>query len=70
MSLSLNIVEVIEAHWRYHVDVFNNIGVPSYLIINMRFPSNVTFLWNDRIAILQQHLYIHSPIRLHGVAFN
>jgi hypothetical protein len=41
MSLSLNIVEVLDAHWRYHVDVFNNIGFPSYLIINMRFPSNV-----------------------------
>jgi hypothetical protein len=24
MSLSLNIVEVLSAHWRHHVDVFNN----------------------------------------------
>jgi hypothetical protein len=26
ISLSLNTVEVLGAHWRYHVDVFNNIG--------------------------------------------
>jgi hypothetical protein len=46
---------MLDAHWRYHVDVFNNIGVLIYLIINMMFPSNTKlwFLWNDRIAILQ-----------------
>jgi hypothetical protein len=37
ISLSLDIVEVLDAHWRYHVDVFNNIGFPSYLIIITRF---------------------------------
>jgi hypothetical protein len=41
MSLSLFTVEALGAHWRHHVDVFNNIEFPSYLIINMRLPSNV-----------------------------
>jgi hypothetical protein len=37
--LSLCTIEALGAHWRHHV--FNNIGFTSYLIINMRHPSNV-----------------------------